>query len=152
MGLPAPVKYGKGKTVSTAVDVLETLAEKHEVPRLVLEYRHLAKLKSNYVDALPLLADSDSRVHTTFQSAATSTGRLSSINPNLQNIPIKTELGREIRAAFIPAPGAQLLSADYSQIELRLLAHFSGDPLLMRAYQTGEDIHTAKFSGCPPRA
>jgi DNA polymerase I len=146
MGLPAPVKYGKGKTISTAVDVLETLAEKHEVPRLVLEYRHLAKLKSNYVDALPLLADSDSRVHTTFQAAATSTGRLSSINPNLQNIPIKTELGREIRAAFIPAPGAQLLSADYSQIELRLLAHFSGDPLLMRAYQTGEDIHTLTAS------
>jgi DNA polymerase-1 len=146
MGLPAPVKYGKGKTVSTAQDVLEALAEKHEVPRLVLEYRHLAKLKSNYVDALPLLADADSRVHTTFQSAATSTGRLSSINPNLQNIPIRTELGREIRAAFIPAPGAQLLSADYSQIELRLLAHFSGDPLLVRAYQTGEDIHTLTAS------
>jgi DNA polymerase-1 len=146
MGLPTPVKYGKGKTISTAQDVLEALAEKHEVPRLVLEYRHLAKLKSNYVDALPILADADSRVHTTFQAAATSTGRLSSVNPNLQNIPIKTELGREIRAAFIPAPGAQLLSADYSQIELRLLAHFSGDPLLVRAYQTGEDIHTLTAS------
>jgi DNA polymerase I len=146
MGLPAPVKYGKGKTISTAQDVLEQLAEVHEVPRLVLEYRHLAKLKSNYVDALPLLADSESRVHTTFQAAATSTGRLSSINPNLQNIPIRTELGREIRAAFIAAPGAQLLSADYSQIELRLLAHFSGDPLLVRAYQTGEDIHTLTAS------
>ena len=146
MGLPAPVKYGKGKTISTAQDVLEALAEKHEVPRLVLEYRHLAKLISNYVDALPLQADADSRVHTTFQSAATATGRLSSINPNLQNIPIKTELGREIRAAFIAAPGAQLLSADYSQIELRLLAHFSGDPLLVRAYQTGEDIHTLTAS------
>jgi DNA polymerase-1 len=146
MGLPTPVKYGKGKTISTAQDVLEALAEKHEVPRLVLEYRHLAKLKSNYIDALPLLADADSRVHTTFQAAATATGRLSSVNPNLQNIPIKTELGREIRAAFIPAPGAQLLSADYSQIELRLLAHFSGDPLLVRAYQTGEDIHTLTAS------
>jgi DNA polymerase-1 len=146
MGLPAPVKYGKGKTISTAQDVLEQLAEVHEVPRLVLEYRHLAKLKSNYVDALPLLADSESRVHTTFQAAATSTGRLSSINPNLQNIPIRTELGREIRAAFIAAPGAHLLSADYSQIELRLLAHFSGDPLLVRAYQTGEDIHTLTAS------
>jgi DNA polymerase-1 len=146
MGLPAPVKYGKGKTISTAQDVLEALAEKHEVPRLVLEYRHLAKLISNYVDALPLQADGESRVHTTFQSAATATGRLSSINPNLQNIPIKTELGREIRAAFIAAPGAQLLSADYSQIELRLLAHFSGDPLLVRAYQTGEDIHTLTAS------
>jgi DNA polymerase-1 len=93
-----------------------------------------------------LLADADSRVHTTFQAAATSTGRLSSINPNLQNIPIKTELGREIRAAFIAPPGSQLLSADYSQIELRLLAHFSGDPLLVRAYQTGEDIHTLTAS------
>ena len=146
MGLPAPIKYGKGKTISTAQDVLEQLAEKHEVPRLVLEYRHLAKLKSNYIDALPLLADADSRVHTTFVAAATATGRLSSINPNLQNIPIKTELGREIRAAFTAAPGTQLLSADYSQIELRLLAHFSGDPLLVHAYRTGEDIHTLTAS------
>ena len=146
MGLPAPVKYGKGKTISTAQDVLEQLAEKHEVPRLVLEYRHLAKLKSNYVDALPLLADGQSRVHTTFQAAATATGRLSSVNPNLQNIPIRTELGREIRAAFTAAPGNQLLSADYSQIELRLLAHFSGDPLLVHAYQTDEDIHTLTAS------
>ena len=146
MGLPAPVKYGKGKTISTAQDVLEALAEKHEVPRLVLEYRHLSKLKSNYIDALPLLADAESRVHTTFQAAATATGRLSSVNPNLQNIPIKTELGREIRAAFTAAPGSQLLSADYSQIELRLLAHFSGDPLLVRAYQNDEDIHTLTAS------
>jgi DNA polymerase-1 len=126
--------------------VLEALAEKHDVPRLVLEYRHLAKLKSNYVDALPLLADDDSRVHTTFQAAATATGRLSSVNPNLQNIPIRTELGREIRAAFTAAPGTRLLSADYSQIELRLLAHFSGDPLLVRAYQEGQDIHTLTAS------
>ena len=81
---------------------------------------------------MPLLADAESRVHTTFQAAATATGRLSSVNPNLQNIPIRTELGREIRAAFIGAPGTQLLSADYSQIELRLLAHFSGDPLLVK--------------------
>jgi DNA polymerase I len=95
---------------------------------------------------LPLLADADSRVHTTFQSAAVATGRLSSINPNLQNIPVKTELGREIRAAFIAAPGTELLSADYSQIELRLLAHFSGDPLLTRAYQNGDDIHTLTAS------
>jgi len=146
LGLPIPVKYGKGKQISTAQDVLEGLAEKHDVPRLVLEYRHLSKLKSTYVDSLPLLADSDSRVHTTFQSAATATGRLSSINPNLQNIPIKTELGREIRAAFIAAPGTELLSADYSQIELRLLAHFSADPLLMRAYRQNEDIHTLTAS------
>jgi DNA polymerase-1 len=146
IGLPAPVKYGKGKTISTAQDVLENLAETNEVPRLVLEYRHLSKLKSTYVDSLPLLADSESRVHTTFQSAATATGRLSSINPNLQNIPIRTELGREIRGAFIAAPGTQLLSADYSQIELRLLAHFSADPLLVRAYQQNEDIHTLTAS------
>jgi DNA polymerase-1 len=146
LGLPVPVKYGKGKTVSTAQDVLESLAETSEVPRLVLEFRHLSKLKSNYVDSLPLLADSDSRVHTTFQAAATATGRLSSVNPNLQNIPIRTELGREIRAAFVAAPGMELLSADYSQIELRLLAHFSGDPLLVRAYQNNEDIHTLTAS------
>ena len=146
LGLPAPASRGKGKAVSTAQDVLEFLAEKHEVPRLVLEFRHLSKLKSTYIDALPLLADADSRVHTTFQAAAVATGRLSSINPNLQNIPIRTELGREIRAAFTAAPGTQLLSADYSQIELRLLAHFSGDPLLTRAYQNNEDIHTLTAS------
>ena len=153
LGLPAPASRGKGKAVSTAQDVLEFLADKHEVPRLVLEYRHLSKLKSTYIDALPLLADADSRVHTTFQAAATATGRLSSINPNLQNIPLRTELGREIRAAFISAPGTQLLSADYSQIELRLLAHFSGDPLLVHAYQNNEDIHTLTASevfGVPP--
>ena len=146
LGLPAPASRGKGKAVSTAQDVLEALAEKHEVPRLVLEYRHLSKLKSNYIDALPLLADSDSRVHTTFMAAATATGRLSSVNPNLQNIPIRTELGREIRAAFTASPGTQLLSADYSQIELRLLAHFSGDPLLVGAYAQDDDIHTLTAS------
>ena len=146
LGLPAPASRGKGKAVSTAQDVLEQLAEAHEVPRLVLEYRHLSKLKSNYIDALPLLADADSRVHTTFQAAATATGRLSSVNPNLQNIPIRTELGREIRAAFTASPGTELLSADYSQIELRLLAHFSADPLLVRAFAEGADIHTLTAS------
>jgi len=146
LGLPSPPARGKSKSVSTAVDVLEFLSDKHEVPKLVLEYRHLSKLKSNYVDALPLLADSDSRVHTTFQSAATATGRLSSINPNLQNIPVRTELGREIRAAFTAAPGTELLSADYSQIELRLLAHFTGDPLLIRAYAEDIDVHTLTAS------
>jgi DNA polymerase-1 len=146
LGLPAPASRGKGKAVSTAVDVLEQLAEQHEVPRLVLEYRHLSKLKSTYIDALPLLVDAESRVHTTFQEAATATGRLSSINPNLQNIPIRTELGREIRAAFTASEGTQLLSADYSQIELRLLAHFSHDPLLVRAYANNEDIHTLTAS------
>jgi DNA polymerase I len=146
LALPAPARRGKSKAVSTAQKVLEFLAEEHEVPRLVLEYRHLSKLKSTYIDALPSLADADSRVHTTFQEAATATGRLSSINPNLQNIPVRTELGREIRAAFTAAPGTELLSADYSQIELRLLAHFSGDPLLLRAYRTNEDIHTLTAS------
>ncbi len=146
LGLPAPASRGKGKALSTAQDVLEQLAEQHEVPRLVLEFRHLSKLKSNYIDALPLLADAESRVHTTFQAAATATGRLSSVNPNLQNIPIRTELGREIRAAFTASPGTQLLSADYSQIELRLLAHFSGDPLLKKAYAENIDIHTMTAS------
>ena len=146
LALPAPARRGKSKAVSTAQKVLEFLAEEHEVPRQVLEYRHLSKLKSTYIDALPSLADADSRVHTTFQEAATATGRLSSINPNLQNIPVRTELGREIRAAFTAAPGTELLSADYSQIELRLLAHFSGDPLLVHAYQNDEDIHTLTAS------
>ncbi|HEX4319560.1 MAG TPA: DNA polymerase I [Acidobacteriaceae bacterium] len=146
MGLPKPLIYGKGKKISTAQDVLENLAEEHEIAQLVIEFRHLAKLKSNYVDALPLLVDSDSRVHTTFNAASTTTGRLSSVNPNLQNIPIRTELGREIRAAFVAAPGFRLLSADYSQIELRLMAHFSEDPLLTEAYKTGRDIHTLTAS------
>jgi DNA polymerase I len=146
MNLPKPVVRGKGKAISTAQDVLENLAEQHEIAQLVIEFRHLAKLKSNYVDALPLLVDKDSRVHTTFNAAATATGRLSSVNPNLQNIPIRTELGREIRAAFVAAPGFRLLSADYSQIELRLMAHFSEDPLLTEAYKTGRDIHTLTAS------
>jgi DNA polymerase-1 len=154
LNLPKPVKYGKGKTISTAVDVLEGLAEEHDVPKLVLEYRQLTKLKSTYVDALPaLLNPATGRLHTTFDQAGTATGRLSSANPNLQNIPIRTELGREIRAAFTAESGHVLLSADYSQIELRLLAHFSKDPLLVEAYQRGDDIHTLTASqvfGVPP--
>lgn len=154
LNLPKPVKYGKGKTISTAVDVLEALAPSHDAPRLVLEYRQLSKLKSTYVDALPaLLNPATGRLHTTFVQASTATGRLSSINPNLQNIPIRTELGREIRAAFTAAPGNVLLAADYSQIELRLLAHYSRDPLLVEAYRKGEDIHTLTASqvfGVPP--
>ncbi len=122
--------------------MLEELAEVHQAPRLVLEYRQLAKLRSNYTEQLPGMVDADSRVHTTFNQVGTSTGRLSSTNPNLQNIPTRTELGREIRAAFIAAPGNVILSADYSQIELRLMAHFSQDPLLLNAYRTGIDIHT----------
>jgi DNA polymerase I len=146
MFLPKPMKYGKGKVVSTAQDVLEELAEQHPVPALVLEYRQLAKLKSTYLDSLPQLTDAQGRVHTTFNQVGTATGRLSSTNPNLQNIPIRTALGREIRAAFIPAPGNVLMSADYSQIELRLMAHFSQDPLLLDAYRTGKDIHTLTAS------
>jgi DNA polymerase I len=146
MLLPKPMKYGKGKVVSTAQDVLEELAEQHHVPALVLEYRQLAKLKSTYLDSLPQLTDAQGRVHTTFNQVGTATGRLSSTNPNLQNIPIRTSLGREIRAAFIPAPGNLLMSADYSQIELRLMAHFSQDPLLLDAYRTGKDIHTLTAS------
>ncbi len=154
MNLPKPVKYGKGRTISTAVDVLETLAEDHPIARMVLDYRQLTKLKSTYVDTLPTLINpSTGRLHTTFGQTGTATGRLSSANPNLQNIPIRTELGRGIRAAFIAEPGHVLLTADYSQIELRLLAHFSRDPLLVEAYRRGDDIHTLTASqvfGVPP--
>jgi DNA polymerase-1 len=152
--LPAPVKYGKGKTVSTAADVLDELAAEHEIVRKVLEYRQLTKLKGTYVDALPALLDPRThRLHTSFNQTGAATGRLSSSNPNLQNIPIRTELGREIRAAFVPRDGWKLLVADYSQIELRLLAHMSGDQLLVEAFRTGEDIHTrtaAEVLGVPP--
>ncbi len=154
MNLPKPVKYGKGRMISTAVDVLEELAENHPIARMVLDYRQLTKLKSTYVDALPALIDpATGRLHTTFGQTGTATGRLSSANPNLQNIPIRTELGRGIRAAFIAEPGHVLLTADYSQIELRLLAHFSGDALLVEAYRRGDDIHTLTASqvfGVPP--
>jgi DNA polymerase I len=154
LNLPKPVKYGKGRTISTAVDVLETLAEEHPIARKVLDYRQLTKLKSTYVDTLPALINaSTGRLHTTFYQAGTATGRLSSANPNLQNIPIRTELGRGIRAAFIAEPGHVLLTADYSQIELRLLAHFSHDPLLVEAFRRGDDIHTLTASqvfGVPP--
>ncbi len=154
LNLPKPVKYGKGKMISTAVDVLEGLAANHTVPRLVLEYRQLSKLKSTYVDTLPaLLSPATGRLHTTFDQTGTATGRLSSANPNLQNIPIRTELGREIRAAFTVEPGHVLLAADYSQIELRLLAHFSNDALLVEAFNRGDDVHTLTASqvfGVPP--
>jgi DNA polymerase I len=143
MNLPAPVKYGKGKTISTAADVLEGLAAEHEIARKVLDYRQLAKLKGTYIDALPELIDPRTgRLHTTFNQAGAATGRLSSSNPNLQNIPIRTEVGREIRAAFVPREGWKLVVADYSQIELRLLAHMSHDPVLVAAFRNGEDIHT----------
>jgi DNA polymerase-1 len=154
MKLPTPVKYGKGKAISTAADVLETLAEEYSIAQKVLEYRQLAKLKGTYVDALPLLIDpSSERLHTTFNQTGAATGRLSSSNPNLQNIPIRTELGREIRAAFVPRRGWKLIVADYSQIELRLLAHMSHDAVLLDAFRNGEDIHTrtaAEVFGVPP--
>ncbi len=128
---------------STDQDVLEKLAEQHELPRLVLEHRALSKLKGTYVDALPHLVDpADGRIHTTYHPAGAATGRLSSTEPNLQNIPIRTELSRRIRAAFVAPPGRRLLSADYSQIELRILAHYSDDPALLEAFRNREDVHT----------
>ncbi|HVX66153.1 MAG TPA: DNA polymerase I, partial [Bryobacteraceae bacterium] len=152
--LPAPQKHGRGKVISTAADVLEDLAVEHEICRKVLEFRQLVKLKGTYVDALPALINpATGRLHTSFNQTGAATGRLSSSNPNLQNIPIRTELGREIRAAFIPHPGWTLLVADYSQIELRLLAHFAQCPVLLGAFRNGEDIHTrtaAEVFGVPP--
>src|SRR6204780_2928574 len=154
LNLPAPVKYGKGKTISTAADVLEGLAAEHEIARKVLEYRQLSKLKGTYIDALPELIDPRTgRLHTTFNQTGAATGRLSSSNPNLQNIPIRTALGREIRAAFVPREDWKLVVADYSQIELRLLAHMSEDPVLIEAFRNAEDIHTrtaAEVMGVPP--
>ena len=132
----------RGKARSTAADVLEELALLHEMPRKVLEYREISKLKSTYVDALPKLIHGETgRLHTSFSQTGTATGRLSSSDPNLQNIPVRSELGRQIRAAFAAGPGNTLLSADYSQIELRILAHFSKDPVLVEAFRTGQDIH-----------
>ncbi len=142
MNLPSPVKYGKGKSISTAADVLEALAPKHPVAQHVLDYRQLTKLKGTYIDALPLLIRPETgRVHTTFNQTGAATGRLSSSNPNLQNIPIRTLEGREIRSAFIPEDGWELVVADYSQIELRLLAHMSGDLVLVESFRNNEDIH-----------
>lgn len=140
--LPALKRTGKTRAASTAVDVLEELALAHELPRLILEWRALQKLKGTYIDALPQLVHPQTgRVHTCFNQAVAATGRLSSSDPNLQNIPIRTELGRDIRRAFIAEPGNALISADYSQIELRVLAHLSGDEALIEAFQRNEDIH-----------
>jgi DNA polymerase I len=145
---------GRSRSRSTAADVLEELGVVHELPKKVLEYRELSKLKSTYADALPrLIHPATGRVHTRFSQTGTATGRLSSSNPNLQNIPIRTELGREIRAAFVAASGYVLVSADYSQIELRILAHLSEDPILVDAFQRGEDIHSRtaqEVFGVPP--
>lgn len=132
----------KGKTgPSTDHEVLEKLAEEHPLPRAIMEYRNVAKLKSTYLDTLPQLIGADGRIRTTFHQAAAATGRLSSTNPNLQNIPIRTELGKQIRRAFVAAPGQVLVSADYSQVELRILAHISGDEALVRAFQEDADVH-----------
>jgi DNA polymerase I len=132
----------RGKTgPSTDAEVLEKLAEKHPLPRTLLEYRALSKLKTTYLDALVPLIGRDGRLHTTFHQAATATGRLSSSDPNLQNIPVRTEMGRAIRTAFVAEPGWKLISADYSQIELRLLAHVSEDPGLLEAFRAREDVH-----------
>jgi len=140
--LPVGRRTGRTKAVSTAVEVLEELALTHELPRLVLEWRALQKLKGTYIDALPQLVDpATGRVHTSFNQAVAATGRLSSSDPNLQNIPIRTELGREIRRTFIADAGHVLISADYSQIELRVLAHLSGDETLIEAFRRGDDIH-----------
>jgi DNA polymerase-1 len=128
--------------ISTSRDVLDELAEKYELPRLVIDHRELSKLKSTYVDAFPsLINPTDGRIHTTLNQTIAATGRLSSTDPNLQNIPIRTEMGKRIRRAFIPADGSVLLSADYSQIELRLLAHITKDPVMLDAFSKNEDIH-----------
>ena len=142
LNLQPPARRGKGKVRSTAADILEEMKEQHELPGKVIEYREIAKLKSTYVDALPKLIHPETkRLHTSFSQTGTATGRLSSSDPNLQNIPIRSELGREIRAAFVAQKGQMLLSADYSQIELRIMAHFSKDPVLTEAFRNGEDIH-----------
>lgn len=143
MGFTADKKTAGGQ-LSTAENVLADLAKKHEFPRLILEYRSLSKLKNTYTDTLPALAkEYSNRVHTSFNQAVASTGRLSSANPNLQNIPIRTEEGRNIRAAFIAPSGSVIASADYSQIELRIMAHLSGDSTLLDAFAKGLDIHSA---------
>ena len=138
-----PPRRSRMKGRSTAAEVLDELALLHDLPKKVLEYRELAKLKSTYADALPrLINPATGRLHTRFSQTGTATGRLSSANPNLQNIPVRTELGREIRAAFVAPAGRLLLSADYSQIELRILAHLSKDAVLVEAFQRREDIHS----------
>ncbi|MBE5710066.1 MAG: DNA polymerase I, partial [Oscillibacter sp.] len=153
LGLP-PVK--KTKTgYSTNAEVLERLKGQHPILDVILDYRQLAKLKSTYVDGLTKVIAEDGRIHTSFQNTVTATGRLSSTEPNLQNIPVRTELGAELRKMFVAPKGWKLVDADYSQIELRLLAHISDDKVMQDAFRTGEDIHTVTASqvfGVPPEA
>lgn len=143
LGLP-PMKKTKGKTgLSVDAEVLEALAADYPIAEQIMEHRSLTKLKGTYIDALPLLVSKQTgRLHTTYQQVVAATGRLSSTDPNLQNIPIRSELGQKIRAAFVAAPGHVLIAADYSQIELRVLAHLSSDPLLVESFRSGEDVHT----------
>ncbi|MFW6322089.1 MAG: DNA polymerase I [Guyparkeria sp.] len=143
LGLPVKVKTPKGEP-STNEEALSALVDEHPLAQMILDYRSLTKLKSTYIDRLPERIDPDTgRVHSMFHQAVTATGRLSSSNPNLQNIPVRTEEGRRIRKAFVAEPGHRLISADYSQIELRIMAHLSGDEGLLAAFERGEDIHRA---------
>jgi DNA polymerase-1 len=143
LGIPAMRKTPTGQP-STAEDVLEELAATYPLPRLILEYRGVAKLKSTYTDNLPKqINQATGRIHTSYHQAVAATGRLSSTDPNLQNIPIRTKEGRRIRQAFIAAPGHSLVAADYSQIELRIMAHLSGDASLLRAFAEDRDVHQA---------
>ena len=147
LSYPVLKKTAKTKSSSTGFEVLTELAQKgYPLPGLVLEYREIAKLKGTYVDALPALADAEGRVHSSFRQTVAATGRLSSSDPNLQNIPIRTAAGRQIRRAFVAPPGSKLVVADYSQIELRILAHLSGDEALIEAFEQGQDIHRATAS------
>jgi DNA polymerase-1 len=141
--LPALVKT-PGGAPSTNEEALEAIADQHELPRIILEYRGLAKLRSTYTDKLPEMVNPDTgRVHTSYHQAGAATGRLSSSDPNLQNIPIRSEEGRRIRTAFVAPPGRKLVACDYSQIELRIMAHLSEDTTLVRAFESGADIHRA---------
>jgi DNA polymerase-1 len=141
--LPVQKKTKKKTGYSTDVDVLTTLADQHELPELILRHRTLAKLKSTYTDALMGLVHPETgRIHTSYNQTVTATGRLSSSNPNLQNIPVRTDEGMEIRRAFVPRKGWTMVSADYSQIELRILAHHADDEILIKAFRDDEDIHT----------
>ena len=150
LGIRPPKKTARG--YSTSAEVLEQLADEHPICARILEYRKYQKLESTYIHSLLELRDGEGRIHTRFDQVATATGRISSAEPNLQNIPVRTELGREIRRAFIASPGCKLVDADYSQIELRVLAHMSGDETMISAFREGQDIHArtaAEVYGVP---